>query len=325
MICRYVESKKDEFGVEPICKTLTSAGITIAPSTVYAARTRPPSPRARRDEVLKDEIRAVHAENYSAFGARKMHVMLNRPVVAERHGQGHVARCTIERLMRCLGLRGIRRAKTPHTTRSAPREQCPADLVDRHFSAFRPNELWVADITYVRTFSGWVYVAFVTDVNSRRIVGWQTSTSLYTDLALDALNMGVWQRRRDGADLAGLVHHSDRGVQYRSVRYGQALEDCQAVASVGSKGDSYDNALAEALNSLYKAELIRNKGPWTSIDDVEVATAEWVHWYNTVRPHSAIGMLTPVEHELAYYAGTGAEIEDLDTADRPLTETTTTR
>ena len=315
-----MESKKDEFGVEPICQVLSSAGVKIAPSTVYAARTRPPSLRSKRDEVLKAQIKQVHAENYSAFGARKMHVMLNRPQIAQQHGQGHVARCTVERLMRDLGLRGIRRAKTPRTTRSAPREQCPADLVDRHFSAFRPNELWVADITYVRTFSGWVYVAFVTDVNSRRIVGWQTSTRLYTDLALDALTMAIWQRQREGADLAGLVHHSDRGVQYRSVRYGQALADCQAVASVGSKGDSYDNALAEALNSLYKAELIRNKGPWRSIDDVEVATAEWVHWYNTVRPHSAIAMRTPIEHERVYWAPTAA-----DDTDRPLHQTTTTR
>lgn len=178
-----MESKKDEFGVEPICVTLTSAGVKIAPCTVDAARTRPPSPRARREEVLKDEIRAVHGENYSAFGARKTHVMVNRPLVAQRHGQGHVARCTVGRLMRSLGLRGTRRAKTPHTTRSAPRDQCPADLVERRFSAFRPNELWVADITYVSTFSGWVYVVFVTDVNWRRVVGWQTSTSLYTDLA----------------------------------------------------------------------------------------------------------------------------------------------
>ena len=195
-----------------------------------------------------------------------MHVMRGRPEAAERHGAGHVARCTVERLMGDLGLRGVRRARSPRTTRSAPREQCPADLVKRHFSAFRPNELWVADITYVRTFSGWVYVAFVTDVFSRRIVGWQTSTGLYTDLALDALQMAVWQRKRQGTDLTGLVHHSDRGVQYRSIRYGQALSDCEAVASVGSKGDSYDNALAEALNSLYKAELIRNQGPWEDID-----------------------------------------------------------
>ena len=234
------------------------------------------------------------------LGARKMHVMRGRPESAERHGAGHVARCTVERLMGDLGLRGVRRARSPRTTHSAPREQCPADLVKRHFEAFAPNELWVADITYVRTFSGWVYVAFVTDVYSRRIIGWQTSTGLYTDLALDALQMAVWQRKRQGTDLTGLVHHSDRGVQYRSIRYGQALSDCEAVASVGSKGDSYDNALAEALNSLYKAELIRNQGPWEDIDAVELATAEWVHWFNTIRPHSAIGMRTPAEHEAAW-------------------------
>ena len=173
------------------------------------------------------------------FGARKMHVMLNRPEIAERHGAGHVARCTVERLMRDMGLHGIRRAKSPRTTRSAPREQCPADLVNRHFAAFRPNELWVSDITYVRTFSGWVYVAFVTDVYSRRVIGWQTSTSLYTDLAAGALEMAVWARRREGADLTGLIHHSDRGVQYRAIRYGQTLAQCEAVASVGSKGDSF--------------------------------------------------------------------------------------
>ena len=173
------------------------------------------------------------------LGARKMHVILNRPEIAERHGTGHVARCTVERLMADLGLHGVRRARSPRTTRSAPREQCPADLVKRHFSAFRPNELWVADITYVRTFSGWVYVAFITDVYSRRIIGWQTSTSLYTDLALDALEMAVWQRKRTGADLSGLVQLSDRGVQYRSICYGAALAECEAVASVGSKGDSF--------------------------------------------------------------------------------------
>ena len=251
-----------------------------------------------RDETLKTEIRRVHESNYSVLGTRKMHVMRGRSESAERHGAGHVARCTVERLMGDLGLRGVRRAKSPRTTRSAPREQCPADLVKRHFSAFRPNELWVADIppqaggtpSYARAFSGWVDVAFVTDVYSRRIIGWQASTSLYTDLALDVLEMAVWQRKRSGADLTGLVHHSDRGVQYRAIRYGQALSDCEVVASVGSKGDSYDNALAEALNSLYKAELIRNRGAWEDIDAVEAATAEWVHWFNTIRPHSAIGM-----------------------------------
>ena len=177
--------------------------------------------------------------DYSVFGARKMHVMLNRPEIAERHGAGHVARCTVERLMRDMGLHGIRRAKSPRTTRSAPREQCPADLVNRHFAAFRPNELWVSDITYVRTFSGWVYVAFVTDVYSRRVIGRRTSTSPCADLAAGALEMAVWARRREGADLTGLIHHSDRGVQYRAIRYGQTLAQCEAVASVGSKGDSF--------------------------------------------------------------------------------------
>ena len=187
--------------------------------------------------------------SYSVLGARKIHVMRGRPEIAERHGAGHVARCTVERLMAELGLHGIRRARSPRTTRSAPREQCPADLVKRHFNAFRPNELWVADIppqaggappSYVHTFSGWVYVAFVTDVYSRRIIGWQTTCRpVCTDLALDALRMAVWQRKRTGADLTGLVHHSDRGVQYRSIRYGAALSECEAVASVGSKGDSF--------------------------------------------------------------------------------------
>lgn len=294
----------------------------IAPSAYYARRSRPPSARSLRDETLKAEISKVHKDNYSVLGARKMHVMLNRPEAAERHGAGHVARCTVERLMGDLGLHGVRRAKSPRTTRSVAKDQCPADLVRRHFEAFAPNELWVADITYVRTFSGWVYVAFVTDVFSRRIIGWQTSTGLYTDLALDALKMAMWQRKRTGADLSGLVHHSDRGAQYRAIRYGQALADCEAVASVGSKGDSYDNALAEALNSLYKAELIRNQGPWEDIDAVEVATAEWVHWFNTIRPHSAIGMRTPAEHEAAWAPDTH---HDHHRQEQPQPATTGTR
>ena len=186
--------------------------------------------------------------SYSVLGARKMHVMRGRPEIAERHGAGHVARCTVERLMRVMGLRGVRRAKSPRTTRSALREQCPADLVRRHFEAFAPGGLWVADIppqaggapSYVRTFCGWVYVAFVTDVYSRRIIGWQTTyRPVCTDLALDALEMAVWQRKRTGADLTAWCTACDRGVQYRSIRYGQALSDCEAVASVGSKGDSF--------------------------------------------------------------------------------------
>lgn len=296
MTCAFIDEHKDEFGVEPICRTLRDAGTQIAPSTYYARLHRPPSARAQRDAVLAEEIAEVHATNYDAFGARKMHIVLNR----EPDTRGHVARCTIERLMRELGLHGIRRAKAPTTTRSAPRDQCPEDLVNRHFSAFSPNELWVADITYVHTFSGWVYVAFVIDVFNREIVGWKVSSSMHTDLALDALSMGIYLRRRADEDLAGLVHHSDRGVQYRSIRYGQALAEQDAVASVGSRGDSYDNALAEALNSLFKAELIRNRGPWIGIDDVEIATAEWVHWFNTFRPHSALGGLTPAAFRTAH-------------------------
>ena len=241
MTCSFIDEHKDEFGVEPICTTLREAGIQIAPSTYYARQQREPSARARRDEILREEIAQVHHDNLRVFGARKMHIVLNRE--EDRLGRGHVARCTIERLMRDLGLHGIRRKKSPNTTRSAPREDCPSDLVDRHFSAFAPNQLWVADITYVHTFSGWVYVAFVTDVFNREIVGWRASRSLHTDLALDALNMAIYLRRREGADLSGLVHHSDRGVQggfnwssqhwfnSHSVKHGVVRLECPSRAS----------------------------------------------------------------------------------------------
>ena len=218
----------------------------VAPSSYYAARARPLSARSARDEALTDVIRRVWEENYCVFGVRKMHAFLN----THELGVGHVARCTVERLMRRMGIRGVSRRRTRHVTASAPRHACPLDLVNRHFGAHDLNELWVADITYVPTQAGWVYVAFVTDVCSRKILGWKVASSLHTDVALDALNMAICQRRRDDIDTRGLVHHSDRGVQYRDVRYGQALARCQAVASVGSTGDSYDNALAEALNSL---------------------------------------------------------------------------
>ena len=290
MIIAFIDANKPDFGVEPICTTLAAAGHQIAPSTYYAARTRPRSARAARDEVIKAEITAIDHDNYQVFGARKMWVVVNH---RDPFARGPVARCTTERLMRELGISGITRARSPHTTRPAPRESCPDDLVERQFTASAANRLWVADITYVRTFTGWVYVAFILDVFNREIVGWQVATSLYTALALDALNMAIFLRRREGADLTGLVHHSDRGVQYRAIRYTQRLAEEEAVASVGSKGDSYDNAMAEALNSLYKAELIRNKGPWTGIDDVEAATAGWVEWYNTRRPHSSLDYMTP--------------------------------
>ena len=247
-MCDFIEEHRQEHGVEPICRELQ-----IAPSTYYARRSRPPAERAVKDDELTEQIRQVHEENYSVYGARKIHAQLHRDGTA-------VARCTVERLRRAEGLRGVSGAKGPRTTRPAPQTGRPTDLVNREFTADAGDRLWVADITYVRTFAGWVYAAFVLDVFSRRIVGWQVATSLYTELALDALEMGIWSRTEDGADLAGLAHHSDRGVQG------------------GFKGDSYDNAMAEALNSLFKAELVRNKGPWRDIDHLEIAVAEWVDW-----------------------------------------------
>lgn len=206
MIVDYIDAYKADYGVEPICRVLNRAGVQIAPSTYYAAKTRPPSARAVRDMELVEQIHRVHAENYAVYGARKVHAELNRQGI-------RVARCTVERLMRTAGLRGIARSKNPRTTIAAADTDKPADLVKRGFAASAPDQLWVADITYVRTFAGWVYAAFVIDVFSRRVVGWQLSTSLRTDLALDALEMGIWTRERAGQNLSRLIHHSDRGVQ----------------------------------------------------------------------------------------------------------------
>lgn len=286
----FVDEHKEEFGVQPICEALKDTPAQIAPSTYYAAKSRPEATRTVRDRELSEEIARVHEQNYGVYGARKVHAELVRSGVV-------VARCTVERLMRAAGLRGVSRAKSPRTTRPAPESGRPLDLVDRQFVAEAPNVLWVADITYIRTFCGWVYAAFVIDVFSRLVVGWQVATSLYTDLALDALQMAIWRRQHAGADLTGLVHHSDRGVQYRAIRYTERLAEAGSVASVGSKGDSYDNALAEAFNSLFKAELIRNKGPWTGINDVEIAVAEYIDWYNNRRLHGELGHVPPAEYE----------------------------
>ena len=212
-----------------------------------------------------------------------------------------VARCTVRRLMRQLGLTGLVRGKATRTTITDAEVARPADLVERDFRAPAPNRLWVADLTYIRTWSGWVYAAFVIDVYSRQVVGWQLATHLRTDLALDALEMAIWRRQREHADLSRLVHHSDRGVQYLSIRYTERLSDAGAVASVGSKGDSYDNALAESFNGLYKAELIRRYGPWRGIDDLELATLEYLDWFNHRRLHSACGDLPPAEYEAIHY------------------------
>jgi transposase InsO family protein len=296
---RVVEGKT--LGVEPICAVLREAGVQIAPSTYYATKTRPPSPRAVRDAELVNDIKAAHKANLGVYGARKIHAELNREGVS-------VARCTVERLMREQGLRGIRREKGRRTTIADGAEtERPEDLVKRKFVADAPNQLWVADLTYVRTFAGWVYVAFVIDVFSRMVVGWQVSTSLRTDLALDALDMGLWARRRAGQDVTGLTHHSDRGMQYRAIRYTERLAEAEAVASVGSKGDSYDNAMAEAFNSLFKAECIRNqamrpKGGWKSVGDVEIAVAEYVDWFNHRRLHGEIGLVPPAEFETNHWA-----------------------
>jgi putative transposase len=290
MKVEFVDSQRETHGVQPVLEALEATPAGIAPSTYYAAKTRPESARAASDRELAVQIERVHEANYSVYGARKVWAELNRQ-------GGEVARCTVERLMREIGLRGLVRDKSPRTTRPAAETGRPGDLVKRNFTATRMNELWVADITYVRTAAGWVYAAFVLDVFSRMIVGWQVATSLYTDLALDALQMAIWRRHADGADLTGLVHHSDRGVQYRAVRYTQRLDEADTVASVGSKGDSYDNAMAEAFNSLHKAELVRNKGPWRGIDDLEIATVEYIDWYNNRRLHGELGHLPPAEYE----------------------------
>jgi putative transposase len=291
------------FGVESICGVLAQAGAPIAPSTSYAATTRPPSARSVREERVSERIARVHTENYGVDGIRKIHAQLAREGGVDG---AHVARRTVARLMPAAGLRGISRSKSPRSTVPGKAPDTRPDLVQREFIADAPNRLWVADITYIRTFSGWVYAAFVLDVYSRRVIGWQVSRSLRTDPALDALEMGLWTRARTGQDTTALVHHSDRGGQYLAVRYTERLAQAGAVGSVGSVGDSHDNALAEAFNSVFKAELIRNKGPWRSIDDVEIAVAEYIDWYNHRRLHGEPGHVPPVEYETNHQPTTTA-------------------
>lgn len=252
-----------------------------------------------RDEELKAEIDRVHRTNFGVYGVEKVWRQLNREGIA-------VGRDQVARLMRDLELVGAVRGKRKRTTVPGDVGARPADLVDRKFIAAAPNQLWVADLTYVSTWSGFAYVAFVVDVFSRYIVGWRVSNHLRADLALDALEMAIWTRQ--SADLAGLVHHSDRGVQYLSIRYTERLAEEGAVTSVGSKGDSYDNALAETINGLYKTELIRRRGPWRGVEQVELATAEWVDWWNQRRLHSAAGHTSPAEFEAAHYDGTNAAL-----------------
>lgn len=283
---RFIDEHRSQYGVEPICDVLP-----IAPSTYYEMKARERDPerrpaRAKLDDRLRSEIRRVHAENLGVYGVRKVWKQMKR--------EGHpVARCTVARLMREEGLRGVVRGRRFKTTIPDEHADRPRDLVERRFIAERPNQLWVADLTYVATWAGFVYVAFVVDVYSRRIVGWRVSKSLRSDLALDALEQAIHARD----DLAGLTHHSDRGVQYLSVRYTERLQEAGIETSVGSVGDSYDNALAEAVNALYKAEVIHCRGPWRGLEGVERATLEWVDWYNNRRLHSALGDVPPVEFE----------------------------
>jgi putative transposase len=288
-VSAYIDEHRHRFGVEPICSVLQ-----FAPRTYYAAKVRPSSARALRDAELKPLIARVHEENFGVYGVDKVWAQLNREGV-------RVARCTVARLMRELGLRGVIRGKPKYTTVAGNAADRPRDLVDRSFVAGAPNRLWVADLTYVRTWSGFVYVAFITDVYSRMIVGWQASRSLRSDLALDALEQAIWARSRPGKRLHELVHHSDRGVQYLSIRYTERLAETGAVNSVGSKGDSYDNALAETMIGLYKAELVRNRGPWRGLDDLEYATLEWVDWFNNRRLFEAHGHIPPAEYEAIHY------------------------
>lgn len=301
----FIDAHRDRFGVEPICRVLSEHGCKIAPNTYWCHKKRPPSARSIRDEYLRGEIARVWAENMEGvYGADKVWAALNREGIA-------VARCTVERLMRELGLSGARRGKAfKVTTRSDDRQHRPLDLVDRNFTAPAPNRLWVADLTYVKTHAGWVYAAFIIDVYSRMVVGWQISPSLRSDLAIDALEMAVFNRTRAGQNLDGLVHHSDRGVQYLSIRYSERLAENDIVASVGSRGDSYDNAMAEAFNSLYKWELIHRQGPWRGLDDVEFATLEYIDWFNHRRLHGEItednSYITPAEFETLYYRQTQA-------------------
>jgi transposase InsO family protein len=269
--------------------------LPIAPSTYYEQKARQADPnrqppRAKRDAVLRDEIQRVWNDNFQVYGARKVWRQLNREEIP-------VARCTVERLMRQMGLKGAVRGRKFKTTIPDEFADRPADLVDRDFTANRPNELWVADLTYVATWRGFVYVAFVIDVFSRNIVGWRASGSLRTDLALDALEQALHAR----PETDNLIHHSDRGVQYLSIRYTERLAEAGIEPSVGSVGDSYDNALAETVIGLYKTEVIRRRGPWRNMEAVEFATLEWVDWFNNRRLLEPIGNIPPVEFEEVYY------------------------
>jgi transposase InsO family protein len=290
---RFIDDHRETYGVEPICRVLP-----IAPSTYHehAARRRDParrSERAKRDEELKADVQRVFDGNFGVYGVRKVWRQLLRENVA-------VARCTVERLMRGLGLQGVVRGRSVRTTISDKAAPCPLDRVNRQFHAVAPNRLWLSDFTYVATWSGFVYVAFIIDAFARRIVGWRVSRTAHAGFVLDALEQALHERRPTRSE--GLIHHSDRGSQYVSIKYTERLAAAGIEPSVGSVGDSYDNALAESVNGLYKAEVIHRRGPWRSMEAVEFATLEWVDWFNHRRLLEPIGNIPPAEAEQRYYA-----------------------
>jgi putative transposase len=296
VIVDYIDAHRDVFGVEPICAVLSAAGCSVAPSTYYAAKSRPPSARATRDAVMIPVLVALWVANYRVYGADKLW--------RAAHRAGHdIGRDQVARLMRAAGICGVRRLKRVRTTRRDDTAARHPDLVKRAFTATAPNQLWVTDITYVATWTGVAYVCFIVDAFSRAIVGWRVAGNMRTDMVLDAIDMARWQR---GTRIDGLRCHSDAGSQFTSVRWGEALAELGAVPSIGSVGDSYDNALAETVNGLYKTELIRGpvqRGrPWKSIDDVELATLGWVHWHNHDRLHGHCRNVPPAEFEAAFYA-----------------------
>ena len=285
----FIDRHREAYGVAPICAVLP-----IAPATYYETKARQADPtrrpaRAQREAALRPEVERVWRTNRRVYGAKKVWKQLRR------EGQV-VARCTVARLMYSMGLRGVVRGRRVQTTIPEAAVERPRDLVQRDFRATRPNQLWVSDLTYVATWRGFVYVAFVIDVFARRIVGWRATTSLRSELALDALEQALYDRELDGP----LVHHSDRGVPYLAIRYTERLAEAGIEPSVGSRGDSYDNALAETVIGLYKTEVIRHAGPWRGLEDVEYATLEWVAWYNTQRLLEPLGYVPPAEYEARY-------------------------
>ena len=296
MIVAFIDEQRDEFGVEPICTVLQ-----VAPSTYYATKSRPVSARAARDAVMVPILVALWTANYRVHGAHKLWK-------AARRAGHEIGRDQVARLMRHAGIAGVSRKRRLRTTRPDPSAPRPPDLVKRDFTAERPNELWVTDLTYVPTWQGVAYVCFIVDAFSRMIVGWRVASHMRTGMVLDAIEMARWSR---GTQLEGLRCHSDAGSQFTSIRYGERLAELGAVPSIGTVGDSYDNALAETVNGLYKTELIRGpgQGPWKTVADVELATLGWVHWHNTERLHGYLGDVPPTEFEATHYAALAATNE----------------